>query len=301
MNAETLRTQRKPDYFSSLRALRLCVLSLAAGVGLAMGAAPTFAEEELSPAEHVARANQALADGDFENALADYRQAELALPESPDLAYNQGIVHYRTGDFAKARELFSRALTTRDLELEAKVKFNLGNCRYAEALEKMSNLQEAIDHLRTAIEYYVDVLEIAPEDADARANIETAQLLIKDLLDKLKNQQEQQPQDPTSQPSECDQKEQQEGQQEQQSQDGDEQQEPEEQENQQEQQQQAGEDEQQTQQEQSEPPAGEQEERQLTEEEARRLLQAVRDKEQQRRDEQARRRRIGRAKVAKDW
>ena len=276
--------------------LRLCVLSLAAGAGLALETETAFAEEAFSPAEHVARANQALADGDFEHALEGYRQAEVLLPDSPELAYNQAIVHYRRRDFAKAREMFTTALTTRDLELEARAKFNLGNCQYAEALEKMSNLQEAIDQLRTAIEHYCDTLEIAPDDGDARANIETAQLLIKDLLDKLKKQQEQQ-QNPTSQPSECQQQEEQD---EPESQDGDGQdQEQQQQEDEGEQQDQQG-GEQETQ-EQEQPQGAEQEERGMTEEEARRLLQAVRDKEQQRRDRQARLRQLGRAKVAKDW
>jgi len=289
------------------RFLRLCMPFLVAGASLLAAPSAAFAEEELSPAEHVSRANQALANGEFEAALEGYRQAEVLVPDAPALIYDQAVAYYRMRDFAKARELFSRALTTRDLELEARAKFNLGNCQYSEALEKMANLQEAIDQLRTAIEYYLDVLEIAPDDVDARTNIETAQLLIKDLLDKLKNQQEQ---NPTSQPSECEQQEQQDGEQEQQEQQGDEQQEQDEQgeqqagDEQQEQdeqgEQQAG-DEQQEQDEQGEQRAGEQEERKLTEEEAQRLLQGIRDKEQQRRDERAQRRRIGRARVTKDW
>ncbi|MCP4593248.1 MAG: hypothetical protein GY842_21125 [bacterium] len=275
-------------------ALRLCVLLLVALT------APVLADEALSPAEQVRRANQALADGDFEQALEGYRQAEVLLPDAPELAYNQAIAHYRAGDLAKAREQFSAALATRDLELEAKIKFNLGACRYAEALEKLSSLQEAIDLLRSAIEHYVDVLELEPDDADARVNIETAQLLIKDLLDKLKNQQEQeqdqqqqdceQPQEQDGDPSEEEQQEDSQSEEQQQQQEGEEQQP----------QPQPGEAEQEQEQQQQQQ-AGETKERQLTEEEAQRLLQAVRDKEQQRRDEQARRRQIGRAKVTKDW
>ncbi|MCK4627148.1 MAG: tetratricopeptide repeat protein [Phycisphaerae bacterium] len=260
----------------------------------------------MSPAELVARGNQSLAEGEFEKALDDYRQAEVLMPDSPELAYNQGVAYYRMNDLAQARDMFSRTLLTRDQGLEAKAKFNLGNCQYAEALEKMSNLQEAIDELRTAIEYYLDVLEIAPEHTDARVNIETAQLLIKDLLDKLKKEQEQQQQEPTSQPSQCQQKKDQDGEQEQQ--DGEEKQQQEgqqqgEQDKEQEgeQEQQSGEDQQQD--EEGEQQAGEkeEEERRLTKEEAQRLLQAVRDKEQNRRDEQAQRRRMGRAKVTRDW
>ena len=289
MNAETQRSQRVPQPLS--HALRLCVLPV---VACAVYCGAALADGALSAAEHVARANQALAGGDHEKALSGYREADVLLPDAPELAYNQGVAYYRMRDFAQAREMFSRALTTRDLAMEARAKFNLGNCRYAQALEKLSDLQEAIDELRTAIEYYRDVLDLTPGDLDARANIETAQLLIKDLLDKLKKQQEEQQQDPTSQPSE-DQKsdERQEGEkseQEQQEQEGKQQQD----------QQQSGEQEQQEQTQEQEQQAAA-EERQLTEEEARRLLQAVRDKERQRSDERTRRARLGRPKVDKDW
>ena len=286
MNVRTQKAQRGFDRrFDPLRSGRLCVLLLAAGAASSVVPPAALAKEELPAAEHVSRANRALADGELETALEGYRQAEVLMPDAPELAYNQAVAYYRMRDFAKARELFSQTLTTRDLELETKAKFNLGNCQYSEALEKMSNLQEAIDQLRTAIEFYLDVLEIAPDEVDARTNIETAQLLIKDLLDKLKQQQQQQ--DPTSQPSECEQQEEQGD--EQQEEQGDEQQAG----NEQQKQEQGEEGEQQT--------GEEQEQRQLTEEEARRLLQGVRDKEQQRREERALRSRAGRTRVAKDW
>ena len=298
MNTQRQRSQRAVRGCHALRrCLRFCVLSLAATAGLALVTETASAEEALSPAQHVARANAALADGDFEQAMEGYRQADVLLPDLPELAYNRAIVHYRRRDFAKAREMFTTALTTRDLELETKAKFNLGNCQYAEALETMSNLQEAIDKLRTAIEHYRDTLELAPDDTDARANIETAQLLIEDLLDKLKKQQEQRQQDPTSQPSDCQQQEQQD-----QPQEGDQQEEQEQQQqNEGEEQQQDEQDGEQQTQEQAQPQGAEEEQRSMTEAEARRLLQAIRDKEQQRRDRQAKLRQLGRAKVTKDW
>ncbi len=273
--------------------------------GMMLPATRAFGEKDLSPAKHVARANKALAVGSFEQALDDYRQVEVVMPDAPELAYDQAIAYYRMRDLGKARDLFSKALATRDLGLEAKIKFNLGNCEYAEALEKLSNLQEAIDKLRAAIAYYRDALDLAPEDTDARANIETAQLLIKDLLDKLKKQQEQQQKNPTSQscdnPQKQDQQQQSGQEQPPQSQPSDQQQgqqdQPKEQEGEKQPQEQTGEDQQQQEQQQT----GKEEKRQLTQEEAQRLLQAVRDKEQKRRDERARRQRLGRAKVDKDW
>ena len=279
----------------------------AAACAVLLTAEAARAEEKLAPAERVARANAALAAGNYDQALDDYREAEVAMPDAPALAYNEAIAYYRKRDFAKARELFGKALATRDLGLEARAKFNLGNCAYAAALEKMTNLQEAIDQLRTAISHYRDTLDVDPNDTDAKANIETAQLLIKDLLDKLKKQQEEQQKNPSSQPND---QQQQNQQQEQQKQDQDQQnassqpsQDQQQQDQQKQDQQQAGQDQQsEAEKQEGEQKAGEpQDKRQLSEEEAKRLLQAVRDKEQKRRDEQTRRQHLGRPKVDKDW
>jgi len=154
-----------------------------------------------SPPELVRRGNAALAAGKYDEALQAYRQAEVGQPESPQLKYNRALVHYRQRDFAKARDLFREALSTRDLSLEAKAHFNLGNCAYSQALEKLKSYDEAIRLAREAIGHYRQALELAPDDRDARANIETAQLLIKDLQDRKKKEEEEQKKSPQSRPT----------------------------------------------------------------------------------------------------
>jgi Ca-activated chloride channel family protein len=154
-------------------------------------------------AERIAEGNAAYARGEYDAALEAYRAAAPECPECPELAYNEGLVRYRQRDFIKARELFNNALTTRDLHLEARAKFNLGNVAYSEALEKLNTLPEAIRLAEEAIDRYRDAVEllkdldqddaqVQQDLADARANIETVALLVKDLLDKQKQQQEQQ-------------------------------------------------------------------------------------------------------------
>jgi Ca-activated chloride channel family protein len=285
---------------------------VAAALVLVLGTATVARASAENDARRKAQdATRALEAGEYQKALDGYREAAVEFPDSPELAYNQAIAQYRLRDFEKARELFNQALSTRDLGLEANIKFNLGNCAYAEALEHLNNLQEAIDKLRLAISHYRDALELNPDDDDARANIETAQLLIKDLIDKQKQQQEQQKQkqdqqqqdqqqqgqqqqdqeqkkdNPTSQPSQDKQ------QQDQQKQQGEKQPQPDEgqQDQSQEQQQQS----------QAAQKQSAQDQRQLTPQEADRLLQAVRDKERQRRDQLRRRLPIQRAPVDKDW
>ncbi len=278
-----------------------------------------LAAAEKPPRELVLDGNSALAKGDFQKALEAYRSAEVSLPETPELFYNQGIAHYRLGDYVKARELFNQALSTRDLAIEQRTKYNLGNVAYAESLQKLSDLQVAIDGLRQAINHYRDALALDPNDTDARANIETAQLLIKDLLDKQKQQQEQQQQNQDQEQENQQQDQQQEQRQEQQqqqkpesqpsSQPSQSQQQQQEQEQQQDQKQQQGQQEQQQEQQQGEqqteaeqkPQPQQGEKRELSREEAQRLLQAIRDREKEHNDREAKRVRVRRVPVEKDW
>lgn len=268
----------------------------------------------------VLEGNRAFGDGDYQTALAGYNEAEVLLPEAPELSYNKGVAHYKLNELDKARDAFQRALLTRDPALEADIKYNLGNVAHGQALEKLSSLQEAIDLLKQSIGHYRDALELDPEDEDAKTNINMAQLLIKDLLDKLKKQQEQQQnqqqdqdcdnpqnQDQQNQDQQQQNQQNQNQQQDQQQQEQSEQsqsqqqqqQEPSEQKDEQNQDGQLGSDQEQQPEEQQQRQASEA--REMTPEEAARLLQSVRDKERKRRDELAKRRRANRRPVLKDW
>ncbi len=288
-------------------------------------------------AKQVREAIKAYESGEYDKAQEQFTEAELKCPECPEIAYNRGLASYRQRDFAAAREFFNSALQTRDLDLEAKAKYNLGNVAYSEALEKMSDLKESIELARSAIFHYRDALELNPKDEDARANIEIAQLLIKDLLDKQKQEQEKQDQQNQQQNDQNQQNQDQQDKQEQDQKEGeqgekdDEQQKQEGEQDQQkkdEQQKEDGEkgeenkdqqsqknDEQQNKDQQNQPQpndqqqnpqdqqqqAGTPQEQKLTEEELAKMLQAVRDKEAQRRKENKRRMRIRQAPVQKDW
>jgi Ca-activated chloride channel family protein len=278
-------------------------------------ALPVRAQTEADAREKVDASLSALKAGEYEKALEGFRDAEVSLPESSELAYNRGVALYRLGEFDEAKGAFAESLSTRDLSLEQRAKFNLGNCAYAQALQRLTDYAGAIEDLRRAIEHYRDALELDPDDQDARANIETAYLLIKDLLDKKKQEEEKKKQDPpTSQPSQdpqCSQPSEGEQEQQQESQNRDSQQ----------QQQQGGEQKPSEQEQPSQPREGELESsdpqerqeqqqagkpdekqmRKMTREEAARLLQAVRDRERERREKLRRRQMIGRPPVDRDW
>ena len=287
-----MSSTRRTDTATERRGSHVRAILALLSVVLMGGPATARASKESDARQRVGNALDQLEAGEFAEALEGFREAEVMFPDSAELAYDQAVAHYRLGDLERAREAFNRALSTRDLALEEKVKFNLGNCAYAEALERLTDLQGAIDRLRLAIAHYRDALELDPGDDDARANIETAHLLIKDLLDKKKKEEqekEKEKQDPTSQPTsqpsqdqQCDQ-----GQDQQQDDQGEQKDQGE---------QQAG----QERREQGSRPQP-RDPRSMSREEADRLLQAVRDEERQRRDELHRRRQVGRPPVDRDW
>jgi len=142
----------------------------------------------------VAEGNAACAAGKFDQALAAYERASVDLPESPHLAFNKGTALYGQHHYAKAAEAFeAAALKTRDLGLEARCQFNLGNCAFHQAQRQAdSDLKKALAAFQKAIRHYHDALDLDPDLTDAAHNIEITRLLIKDLLDKIKKQQEKQ-------------------------------------------------------------------------------------------------------------
>lgn len=129
----------------------------------------------------------------LQEALDLYTEEETASPESPYLFFNKGVVFFRMEDFDKAIEAFEKAAyNTEDLKLEGKANFNLGNSEYMRGAKLAgSDLEKAIEHFYKSINYYQRALELDSDIPEAERNIEVTRLLVKQLLDKLKEQQEQ--------------------------------------------------------------------------------------------------------------
>ena len=256
-----------------------CIRFFASAVAVSFGVCALSA----TATEPIGQSQQFLSTDSFEQHGKDSKLAFESI-------YNQGVAQYREGQYAAARDLFTRSTAATDRALEAKARFNLANCDYAEAVSlRQENPEEAIGKLETAISHYRGAIEANPQDADARANAELAQLLIDQI------QQEQQ-QDEQQQ----DEQQQDEQQQDQQSQDQQEQQRDE-------QQRPSGDQQGAGSQEQSEsyqnPGSSEdgQEPQAMTQEEAEKMLQAVRDRDLKRRYEKLRKTQRYYQPVDRDW
>jgi tetratricopeptide (TPR) repeat protein len=149
--------------------------------------------------------NAALRAEDFDAALDAYGRAALEAPESPYLAFNEGIVWYKKGDFGQAREHFARAvararlLRRPDRALETRGESGLGNSWFREGQRQQdSDLKKAAEAFTESIHAYDRVLAIDPENQDALGNRKSARLLLKKILAeqaaRQKAQQEQQKQ-----------------------------------------------------------------------------------------------------------
>ncbi len=171
---------------------RLPMVLIVFGLAVVLAMSASAWAEEAKPSELVRTGNQALAAGDADKALAAFQKAQEAAKAQgqalPEVSYNQAVALYRKGEYEKAQERLRETLTTSQAELEAKARFNMGNCEYAAALPlAQKDKKQSIEHLNQAIKHYRDALAIDGNDSDTRANIELAQMLI----EKLKKEQKQ--------------------------------------------------------------------------------------------------------------
>ncbi len=169
---------------------------------------PAGAQEAASPSsrgsDQLRRAQQRLVEGDFEAALGLFESVETAAFSDAD-RYNHGIALYRSQRLEAAAEAFRSAASASDPSLAARARYNLGNTSYARALELIQSesaetLPAAISSLEQAIDHYRSALRVAPQDRDARVNIELASNLIEKLKQQQQEQQQQQQQQDQGQP-----------------------------------------------------------------------------------------------------
>lgn len=147
----------------------------------------------------VRRGNDLYADGNFNEAINQYDQALVDMPQAPEPKLNKANSYYRLDDLAKAIDLYKEvAAEAKDMKLVTKAKYNLGNCFFQEgAKQRDSDLQKALESMKTSITHWRAALDIEPENKKAARNIEVARLTIKDIIDQINKQQDpNQPQDP---------------------------------------------------------------------------------------------------------
>ncbi len=142
----------------------------------------------------IRQGNQLYADQSYTEAINKYNEALVEQPTAVEPKFNKANSYYRLDDLGEAIDLYQEvAAESKDMALVGKAKYNLGNCFFQRgAKQRDSDLQKALEDMKTSITYWRQVLELEPDNAKAARNIEVARLTIKDILDQLKKQQEQQ-------------------------------------------------------------------------------------------------------------
>jgi len=145
--------------------------------------------------------NALYAQGKFDEAVTKYDEALVEDPKLSEAKFDKAASYYRLDDLAKAMDLYREVgAESKDMKLVTKAKYNLGNCHFQQGLkQKDSDLQKAVDEMKTAITNWRSVLDIDKDNKKAAKNIEVARLTIKDILDQLNKQKQQDPNQPNQQ------------------------------------------------------------------------------------------------------
>ncbi len=142
----------------------------------------------------IRQGNRLYAGGNYADAIKDYDRALLDRPHIPEPKFNKANCCFQLGDLTRAIDLYNEvAADSKDMKLVEKAKYNLGNCYFQQgSKQKDSNLQKALEDLKTSIVCWRSALEINPQNQNAARNIEVARLTIKDIIDQINKQKEQQ-------------------------------------------------------------------------------------------------------------
>jgi Ca-activated chloride channel family protein len=135
-------------------------------LGIAIGSAALWAIACGEAAISNETANGLFAAGDYDGALAAYRDLQIDLPNAPELAVNIGNTLHKLGEHPRALPEYGKAIDGKDLAIRAIAQYDRGN-----TLFKMGRLEDARDAYR-------EVLRIDPGDRDAKFNLEIIERML---------------------------------------------------------------------------------------------------------------------------
>jgi len=121
---------------------------------------------------------------EFEKTLTDHPQTQAA----ERIEFDAGAAAYKMKDFGKALNSFSQALLSPDAGLQSTSHYNLGNTLYQRG-ETQKKDDEKLKDWTNALQHYEQTLKLAPENKEAKDNLE----YVKKKIEELKRKREQPP------------------------------------------------------------------------------------------------------------
>jgi Ca-activated chloride channel family protein len=144
-------------------------------------AVPAHAE---SAASKNRQGNQFFQRGKFQDAERAYLEAQAAMPERPEIAYNLGNSLIKQKKYEQALQSLRSSVSQGSKELQARSWYNVGNALYD------------MGRYKDSAQSYIQALHLNPADRDTKHNLELA---LKKMQEQ-KQEKPQQSQDPNQQP-----------------------------------------------------------------------------------------------------
>jgi len=114
--------------------------------------------------------NEAYQSNDMEQAEKAYLEAEKSNPDSGVVQNNLGSVYYNKGDMESAADMFEKAFTNSEKNIQSQVLYNNG-CLFLKANKPAE-----------AAELFIQSLKLNPDDQDAKTNLEFALQLMQNMV-----------------------------------------------------------------------------------------------------------------------
>jgi Ca-activated chloride channel family protein len=127
--------------------------------------------------------------GKYESSRREYEELLGARPADARLHFNAGTAAFQAQNYDKALKHFSASLDPRNVPLQQRAYYNLGNAQYRLGDDE-TEPQKKLSHWEEAVQNYESAAKLNPQDADAEYNLE----LVRKKLEELKKQQQQQQQ-----------------------------------------------------------------------------------------------------------
>jgi len=118
--------------------------------------------------------------GNYQGALKDFEQRLQSGATTPEIRFDAGAAAYKAGDFKKAAEYFSAAMTSTDPKIRDAATYNLANSLVRSG-ESVEGKEAKLSDWNNALQHYETVLKDHSSDAKAKENRDIVRKLIADL------------------------------------------------------------------------------------------------------------------------
>jgi Ca-activated chloride channel family protein len=119
-------------------------------------------------------------DQKYKEAYSLFQKQLAQNPDSQALHFDSGTAAYKSGDYDKAIESFSKATASPEADMRGKSEYNLANALSMRGVKQESKDVKLKD-LGNALQHYDEALKIDPKAADAKFNRDVVAKLIEDL------------------------------------------------------------------------------------------------------------------------